>query len=127
MRPRGTKTQLEQRRREAAALRDRGLTHATIARRLGTTVRSVERWMRARREGGPSALAARTGDGRPARLAPRQQQALVRTLRRGARRAGFDTDDWTCRQVARVIRDRFGVTYRVASIPRLLKRLGFRA
>jgi len=125
MRPNGTPTQLEQRRRKAVALRKQGLTQAEIARRLKTTPRSVRRWLRAHREGGSDALAAKPASGRPSHLTPRRRRALVRCLLRGARHAGFATDLWTCPRIAQVVAQRYGVHYHVAAIPRLMAGLGF--
>jgi len=116
---------LEQRRHKAVALREQGLTQAEIARRLNTTPRSVRRWLRAHRDGGRDALAAKPAPGRPSHLTQRQRRGLVQCLLRGARQAGFATDLWTCPRIAQVIAQRYGVHYHVAAIPRLMAGLGF--
>jgi transposase len=125
MRPNGTPTQLEQRRRKAVALRKQGLKQAEIARRLNTTPRSVRRWLRAHRERGPKALAAKPTPGRPSHLTVRQRRGLVACLLRGACHWGFATDLWTCPRIAQLIERRYGAHYHVAAIPRLMAGLGF--
>jgi transposase len=116
---------LEQRRRKAVALSKQGLTQVEIARRLNTKPRSVRRWLRAWREGGPDALAAKPAPGRPSHLTARQRRALVTGLLRGARHYGFATDLWTCPRIAQLIEQRYGVHYHIAAIPRLMAGLGF--
>lgn len=125
MRPHGSPTQLEQRRLKAVELEGEGLNHQQIARRLNTTDRSVRRWLRARRTGGGSALAARPSPGRPSKLSRRRRQALVRLVLKGAMACGYPTDLWTCPRILDMIRHRFGVSYHVDHLPRLLKDLGF--
>jgi putative transposase len=125
MRPNGSPSQLEQRRRKAVALREQGLTQAKIARRLNANPRSVRRWLRAHREGGPDALAAKPAPGRPSYLTRRQRRGLVRCLLRGAGHYGFGTDLWTCPRIAQLIQHRYGTHYHVDAIPRLMTGLGF--
>lgn len=125
MRPNGSPTQLERRRHKAVALREHGLTQAEIARRLHTTPRSVRRWLRAWREGGLDALTCKPAPGRPPKLSARQKRGLVACLLKGAMASGFATDLWTCPRIAQVIAERYGVTYHVGAIPRLLAGLDF--
>jgi transposase len=120
MRPRGSQKELERRRRRAIALAKKGLGPARIARRLWTTPRTVCRWLKSRREGGIQALAARPAPGRPAKLAPAQRRVLASCLLKGATAFGFADDHWTCPQIARLIKRRFGARYHPDSIPRLL-------
>lgn len=125
MRPPGSPEQLEQRRRQAVALRQHGFGPTEIARRLGTTPQTVCLWVRQVRTDGPDALAARPYRGRPCKLNARQRRALVARLLKGAVASGFATDLWTCPRIARLIADRYGVSYHVAAIPYLMAGLGF--
>jgi transposase len=125
MRPHGSSIQLERRRLQAAALMEQGWRPTQIARHLNTTLRSVERWMNAYRHGGPTVLKAIPSPGRPPKLSARRKQALVNCLLRGAIACGFSTDLWTSRRIAEVIRRRWGVSYHVDAIPRLMAGLGF--
>jgi transposase len=125
MRPHGSQSQLERRRRQAVALKEQGLGPAAIARRLGTTPQSVCLWMRRHRQGGADALAARPIPGRPPKLTARQKRALVSCLLKGAAALGFATDLWTCPRIAQLIEQRYGASYHVDAIPRLMRGLGF--
>lgn len=125
MRPHGSPEQLEQRRRQAVALRRHGFGPTEIARRLGTTPQTVCLWVRQARTGGPDALAARPYPGRPCKLNDRQRRSLVARLLKGAVASGFATDLWTCPRIARLIADRYGTSYHVAAIPHLMAHLGF--
>ena len=125
MRPHGSSAQLEQRRLRAVALSKEGLRPTAIASRLGTTLRSVERWLQACRDKGAEAMRAKPSPGRPPKLTPQQKQDLVDCLLQGASAHGFATDLWTCPRVAELIHRRFGVIYHVDTIPYVLRGLGF--
>jgi len=125
MRPHGSSAQLERRRLQAVALKEQGVKPTQIARRLGTTLRSVERWFQAYHEVGVEALQAKPSPGRPPKLSLRQKQALVNCLLKGAKACGFVTDLWTCRRIAEVVQRRYKVKYHPCAIPRLMRSLGF--
>jgi transposase len=116
---------LEERRRQAVALKAQGYGPSVIARRLKTTPKSVCAWLRRYREGGDAALSARPVPGRPPKLTARQKRALTASLLKGASAFGFATDLWTCPRIAEVIRQRWGVQYHVDAVPRLMAGLGF--
>ncbi len=97
-----------------------GLTQAEVARILDVDSRSVRRWKRAEGRGGKAALQAVAASGRPPKLTPKQRQQLEKQLLRGAQRAGFATDLWTCPRVAEHVARTFGVHYHVDHIGRLL-------
>src|SRR3989337_3880510 len=125
MRPVGTPDELERRRLRAVALLTQGHAPVEVARMVGVNRRSVRRWKAAYRKKGRPALEARPASGRPPKLPASQTRRLERELLRGAKAAGFATDLWTCPRVARIIRDRFGVTYHVDHVGRLLRDLGW--
>jgi len=125
MRPHGSAKQLEQRRRKAVALRERGVGPSQIARLLNTTPQTVCQWVRKHRRGGDDALAAKPASGRPAKLSLRRRRGLVNCLLKGASVFGFGTDLWTCPRVRDLIWKRFGVGYHVDHIGRLLRTLGW--
>jgi transposase len=121
-----TREQMEARRRAAAQLLRAGrLSQAEIARQLGVSRASVSEWAKCLADGGLWALRQRKATGRPARLTTAQQRALLRQLKRGALAAGFPTDRWTLRRIARVIEQEFDVHYHVNSLHRLLDGLGW--
>src|SRR3990167_574387 len=125
MRPPGSPSQLERRRRRAIQLRKRGLTTLAVAEQLGCSHSSVVRWGQAYERAGPKVLAPKPTPGRPPKLVPRQKQRLVRLLLQGPLTAGYRTDLWTTPRVADVIRRRLGVSYHPNSIWGLLRGLGW--
>jgi transposase len=125
MRPHGSPEQLEQRRRQAAALKEQGYGPVEIARMLRTTPQSVCRWTRMVRRRGEKALAAKPHPGRPSKLKARQRRSLVACLMKGASAFGFSTDLWTCPRIAQLIEHRYGAHYHVDAIPRLMASLVF--
>lgn len=125
MRTHGSAEQLEQRRREAVALLDQGLSVAEVAKRVHAAQRSVRHWRQVTWERGEAGLAATPHPGKPSKLSARQREGLRKRLLKGARSEGFETDLWTCPRVKEVIRRRYGVEYHVDALPYVLKSLGF--
>jgi transposase len=125
MRPHGSATQLELRRRQAVAMNRQGHGPTRIAAQLKTTPQTICLWLREYRTGGLAGLAASPVPGRPPKLNARQRRTLVSCLLRGASAFGFATDLWTCPRIGQVIEHRFGVHYHVDAIPRLMASLGF--
>lgn len=125
MRPSGTPQELERRRLRAVSLLREGYAPVEVARRVGVDRRSVRRWRASFERAGKAGVAARPAPGRPPKLTLAEKQRLERWLLRGARACGFPTDLWTCPRVAAWIRRRFGVSYHVDHIGRLLRGLGW--
>lgn len=125
MRPSGSPAQLEARRLRAAKHLRAGKTLVEVAKIVKASVSSVSRWRDALEQGGLEALKAKPHPGRTPRLSDHEKQRLVKTLTRGARKAGYPTDLWTCKRVAEVIEEQFGVTYHVDYVGTLLHKLGW--
>jgi transposase len=125
MRPVGSPAELQRRRERAIALLAEGYQPVEVARRVGADRRSVRRWKAAYRKRGRQALTAKPASGRPTKLSAREKSQLERALLKGARAAGFSTDLWTCPRVAQLIEERFGVSFHVDHIGRLLRGLGW--
>ena len=125
MRPKGSAVELEARRRQAVALLQDGKSNTEVARLVGADLSSVKRWKRAVAAGGLTVLAAKPNRGRSPKLSPAQRQELAAIVRAGPLASGFRTDLWTCRRVAEVIRQRFGVVYHPDHVGRVLHALGF--
>lgn len=124
MRPRQTKAQLEQRRRKAVRLLKRyGVRE--VARQVGVSPGSVERWKTAYEGGGARALRAKPDPGSAPKLTATQQTQLVELLLDGPRAQGYPTELWTLERVAHVIERTFGVHYHTSGVWRLLGRLGW--
>lgn len=119
-----TPAQLEERRLAAGRLLRAGrLSHAEIARRLDVSGAAVCQWAQRLCEGDD--LTRRPHSGRPARLTSTQWDAALAILARGACASGFDTERWTLRRIARVLRREFGVAYHPHSLSVLLRAHGW--
>jgi len=125
MRPKGSATELEARRRRAAECFQAGESLRTVADRFGVNLSSVKRWKRAWLGGGVEALSAKPHPGGASKLTERQRDELVDLVVAGPLAAGFQTDLWTCERVASLIRRRFGVSYHRGHLARILHELGF--
>lgn len=127
MRPRGSASALEARRRLAVRLLDAGTSQADLARHLEVSRISLFRWQRAVREQGPGGLTARPHPPPPSKLSAAQRRALPRLLLKGPLAFGSATDLWTTTPVAEVLARRWGVSSHPNHIGRLLATLGWRA
>jgi transposase len=125
MRPHGSPTQLERRRRRAVALLGQGLSLSEVARRVGSHPSSVLRWRDALQEGGEAALAPKPAPGRPPRLTAREKERLLRLLLQGPMAHGHTTDLWTTQRIAELIERSFGVRYHRDHVGRLMHALGW--
>jgi transposase len=122
MRPYGSPTTLETRRRRAAALLAQGLSLSEVARRVHASVGSVSQWRRTWTSGGEAALAAKPVPGRPPKLTDRQCQQLLRCLLKGAKVYGFPNELWTLKRIATVIWLEFRVRYHPSHVWKVLRR-----
>lgn len=127
MRPRGSKAELEARRRRAVALVAEGRTHTEVAHLVGATQSSVSKWVRAHKSGGAAALNAKRNAGGKPRLGGQETKRLARLLRRGARAEGYPNELWTLGRIAKVIAKHFGVKLDQSNVWRLLRRMGWSA
>lgn len=125
MRPHGSQETLEKRRWRALDLLKQGLNLSQVAAKVGSAPSSVLRWQRAFRKQGRRALKPRPVPGRPPKLNARQKRQLSKILLAGALGAGYSTDLWTQKRVAKVIQARFGVDYHPNHMWRLLQSLGW--
>lgn len=125
MRPKGSATELEARRRRAAECFQAGESLRTVADRFGVDTSSVKRWKRAWREGGVDALSAKPHPGGVSKLTDGERDKLVDLVVAGPLAAGFKTDLWTCERIATLVRQRFGVAYHRGHLARMLHELGF--
>lgn len=124
MRPRKSKAELEERRRTAVKLLKRHGVRE-VARRVGVSPGSVERWKKMYEMGGAGALRAKPDLGASPKLSPSDQTRLTTLLLEGATAHGYATELWTLERVAQVIERKFGVVYSTTGVWLLLGRLGW--
>lgn len=121
-----TRAQMEERRLAAARLLRAGkLAQAEIARQVGVSRAAVTQWKQRLEQAGLGGLQPRRSSGRPARLTEAQWGQLLNLLQHGAVAAGFETERWTLRRIARVIKRTFGVQYHFRSLGRALHARGW--
>jgi|RhiMetdeSRZDD1v2_1073273.scaffolds.fasta_scaffold124703_5 transposase len=123
MRPKGTKLQLEIRRRVAMTLLDTGWGIRQVARQVKASPGSICRWRDARDHYGEAGLNAKRHPGGTSRLTEAQRARLLTLLRQGARAHGFRNELWTLRRIAALIQRHFGISYCPSGVWRVLRRL----
>jgi len=127
MRPKGTANELANRRRLAVRRVRGGYSVAEVAAFLGTTERSVYRWLAAARDRGDRAgLNPRPHRGPKPRLDVEQQAQIIDLLGEPPSRHGFATELWTAPRVALLIERRTGVRYHPRYVNAWLRRRGVR-
>lgn len=114
---------LQWRRMQALKLSRQGWKPHDIAVALDATPGAVSHWLTLAHQSGPQALEAHARPGRPARLRDDQKRLIPDFLGHGAEAYGFHGELWTCRRVATVIHEEFGVAYSRSQVSRLLKAL----
>ena len=117
---------LEARRFAAIARLQHGESTSAIARSLGVSIQSVQRWAMWHRTRGDDGLRRRPKTGGRPKL-PREKLArLPELLKQGPMTHGFDTPVWTSERIAGLIWRRFRVRYSRDHIHHLLPRLGWK-
>ena len=111
MRPKGSADRLEYRRQWAVGLLEEGKSITEVARLVKASPSSVHRWKERKANHGAAGLKAKPHPGRGCRLSAQDKTQLKKLLLAGPQAAGFDSALWTCRRVAQVIEQTFGVSY----------------
>lgn len=125
MRPFGTSQQVARRRERALDLLRQRLNPNEVARRVGATRQSVNRWRREARAPKSSKSKLRKRPGRPSLLSAANQRRLTKALKRGAYANGYAEDYWILDRIAHVIWELFGIRYRTSSVWYLMQRMGW--
>ena len=102
-----------------------GLGVNEVARRLWVTHGIVSRWYSAYRDAKNSydALKSREHTGRPSKLNNRQLAGIPKILVNGAQHYGFFTDLWTAERLAKVVEDKYRISYSPSQVARILNSL----
>ncbi len=96
-----------------------------IARLMGCSPSSVMRWRDRWIANGEAGLAVLTSPGRPQKMSKRQKAQLLRCLLKGPIEFGWQTDVWTTKRIASLIKDKFSVSYHYTHVARLMHALGW--
>ncbi len=119
MRPNGTASELERRRRRAVAAIAKGESPTVVARVLGVTPSSVHRWRRMACR--PEGLRAQPVPGRKPQMSDQQLLRLARLLCQGATHHGYPNELWTAARVSCVIYRHFGIDFHAEHVRKILK------
>ena len=117
-RPIGSASALELRRRQAVQAVQRGDEVKDVARIMGVTPRSLNRWLQNAKS--PNGLAAKP-QVHPTRLSVSEQQELEQLLLQGAQAHGWPNQLWTTQRIADLIRRHFGVSLHHDHVGRFLR------
>jgi len=117
---------LEARRITAMARVRRGESTSKVARSLGVSIQSVQRWARSYRLHGEEGLLLLPKSGPHPKLAREKLAQLPALLARGPIAYGFKTPVWTSERIASMIWTRFRVRYSSDYVKRLLPAIGWR-
>src|SRR3954453_12958886 len=113
----------EWRRLRALHLKQQGWYQRDIAEALGVREETLSRWLGRARDGGPEALIARPGPGRPPKLSDAQKRMIPEFLWHGPEAYGFRGQVWTRARIASVIKEELGVRDHKGHVGRLLQEL----
>jgi transposase len=125
MRPQGTPQQLRKRRELAVQLLQAGKIPAAVARALSAARSSVTRWQQSFKQKGRAGLEPKPIPGRPPRLSTKQKRQLEQYLIEGPLVAGYKTDLWTLRRIARLIKKRLHIKYHPGHVWKILRAQGW--
>lgn len=109
---------------QAAAMFAAGQDNSIIAKQLRVTVRSVQRWRQAWRNGGGWSLRSRGSPGRPT-LSDARFAVLETELAQGATAHGYPDQTWTLARIQTLIGYRFHKHMSLSSISVMLRRHGW--
>src|SRR3954464_13601445 len=110
----------EWRRVRALHLKQQGWYQRDIAEALGVREETVSRWLARARDGGPEALLARPGPGRPPKLSDAELGVIPEFLWHGPEAYGFRGQVRIPPRIASVIKEELGGCYHKGHVGRLL-------
>jgi transposase len=125
MRPHGSSTELEARRRLAVQRVNEGWKQKDVAAFLGVTDRAVRGRVSAHRKAGDEGLSSEPHPGPAPKLTRRREQAVLSWLAESPLAFGYKTDLWTTRRLAEVIAGKYGVRFNPNYLAAWLTKRGY--
>jgi len=113
---------MELRRREGMRLLASGVSQSEVARQLDVSRQTTSSWAKRLAED-PQAWRWRSL-GRPSGLSEAQKRGLGKALSAGTQANGFPNNRWTLALVAQLIERKFGLSYSIVNVWRILHELG---
>ncbi len=107
-----------------AAVRD-GMSRKFAAQIGGMDRQTLRDWVHAFNAHGAAGLVNATSPGRPSKLTPEQKAEIKRLAQMGPDVEVDGVVRWRCSDLARIAKERFGVTVDEDTIGRILRQLGF--
>lgn len=111
-------------RNKAADLFTQNISNAEIGRRLGVSRQTISGWRQDWQKQGIDGLVIGTPGQKP-RLTDEQWKEIAEALLAGPEANGYDTQLWTLKRIADLIRSRTGVSYNSNYVWELLKDRGW--
>ena len=87
-------------------------------------VRTLRLWLARYRNAGFEGLKRKSVSGRPSKLSLEQKEELKSMVKGSPETIGYDTGIWTASLACEVVRKRFGVSYSLQNMQKLLGNLG---
>ncbi len=102
-----------------------GRLQKDVAHTLTVASRTLEWWIEQYRKSGMSGFIKGPYPGKQCRLTSDQQKQVARIIEAGPEKAGYETGVWTAVIGKSLIKARFGVSYSLSQVRRILRKLGF--
>ena len=125
MRPHGSSTELEGRRRLAVQRVNEGWKQKDVAAFLGVSDRAVRGRVAAYRKAGDEGLASDPHPGPAPKLTRRREHTVLSWLAKSPQAFGNKTDLWTTKRLAEVIAKGYGVRFNSNNLAEWLTRRGY--
>ena len=102
-----------------------GWSRGEVARRASVSIQTIRDWVIHFNDEGPEGLIDRKSTGRPPKLTPAQQETVKDILQEGPDPKVDGVVRWRCKDIVKVIKDKFSVDLDERNVGRLFRRQGF--
>lgn len=110
---------------QAAILRKEGYKISKISNVLGVCYTTVRDWLIRLAGEGMCRIHDKPSPGRPCNLTDDETEQLELVIQNGPQICGYDKGVWTAKNLAKHIQEKFGKTYSVSGLLKMVSRLGF--